>query len=688
MPYLSNNYRYQPKSRLKSLSEALMFIVFSSAAILLTLLLLGWFSVSSASAAEGINKQLNYQGKLNTIAGLSVGTQTYNFRFRIYDQAAGGTLLWTERWNATSTQVSIVNGVFSVPLGSIYSLDNIPAAFWNTDSLYLQVDLDADVNGSWEETFGTRKRLTSAAYSFNSDAVDGFNATSTAAVANYLMALDANKVLNLFDGGVSSTYATTTSLYVGGVFRMTTTTAAGGGVIYVQHTPFLHHFADPTAEGSNTFLGLNAGNLTMSPGGGWSGLASFNTAVGENAFQDNTTGYRNTATGYRSLKSNTTGFYNSAFGVQALFSNTTGSYNTAVGLDSLRSNVTGDDNVAVGMDALMANTASRNTAVGSMAMISGNTGEGNTALGYYALRWNTSGGSRNVAIGYQAANYLADGISALTFATSSVYIGANVRAFGNNDNNAVVIGADAIGLGSNTVVLGNNSIITTALKGNIGINTTTPGGWYGEKLTVVGDSYTSGIIRLATTTSATAGVIYAENTPFIHRYGVKDVFVGDNAGNFTSTGYNNTGIGFEALANITSGWGNTVVGHQAMSLTTTGWQNAVFGSVAMYANTTGKQNTAIGRGALHDNDTGDSNTALGWNAGWGGSGNFENVTGNYNLFLGYNSGPEASNLENAIAIGASSTVAGSNAMVLGSLDADGMGVSVGINTFHSRRLLE
>ena len=194
-----------------------MFVSISAMVILFTLFVLGWFSVSAASADTGINKQLNYQAKLRTAAGAQVTDQNWNFRFRVYDAAAAGNLLWTERWTSTSTPVATVNGVFSVALGSIYSLSNIGAAYWNTDSLYLQVDLDADGNGSWEESFGTRKRLTAAAYAFNADVVDGFNATSTAAVANYLMALDVNKVLNLFDGSVSSTRATSTYLTVGHV---------------------------------------------------------------------------------------------------------------------------------------------------------------------------------------------------------------------------------------------------------------------------------------------------------------------------------------------------------------------------------------------------------------------------------------------------------------------------------------
>ncbi len=187
--------------------KILILGVFSFATILAIL----GFGLAKAHAATGINTQLNYQGKLNTSVGNAVADSSWNFRFRIYDASSGGNLLWTERWTATSTQVTTVNGVFSVSLGSISSLSGVD---FNNNSLYLQVDLDADTNGSWEETFSTRKRLTATPYAFNADLIDGIHATSTAAVANQLLALDSYGNLNLFNQGVSSTYATTTWLYV------------------------------------------------------------------------------------------------------------------------------------------------------------------------------------------------------------------------------------------------------------------------------------------------------------------------------------------------------------------------------------------------------------------------------------------------------------------------------------------
>jgi hypothetical protein len=58
----------------------------------------------------------------------------------------------------------------------------------------------------------------------------------------------------------------------------------------------------------------------------------------------------------------------------------------------------------------------------------------------------------------------------------SVFIGSLTYSNGINSVNEIVIGTNAISGGSNTVVLGNDSIVTTQLKGNVGIGTTAPTG--------------------------------------------------------------------------------------------------------------------------------------------------------------------------------------------------------------------
>src|SRR5437764_11126762 len=76
------------------------------------------------------------------------------------------------------------------------------------------------------------------------------------------------------------------------------------------------------------------------------GYPNQNTAEGDNALFDLTTGTDNTAIGFQALFSNTAGYFNTATGSSALSSNTTGFLNTATGEEALGSNTTGNGNTA------------------------------------------------------------------------------------------------------------------------------------------------------------------------------------------------------------------------------------------------------------------------------------------------------------------------------------------------------
>ena len=148
---------------------------------------------------------------------------------------------------------------------------------------------------------------------------------------------------------------------------------------------------------------------------------------------------------------------NVGVGYQALYYNTTGSYNAANGMYALRYNTTGSGNAANGYAALHLNT----------------TGNNNTANGHQALFSNTTG-ANNVAGGLQSGRYIADKTTAATILNNSIMLGYRTSPLADNQTNQIVIGYDATGIGSNTVVLGNDSIVTTQLKGNVGIGTSSP----------------------------------------------------------------------------------------------------------------------------------------------------------------------------------------------------------------------
>ncbi len=128
-------------------------------------------------------------------------------------------------------------------------------------------------------------------------------------------------------------------------------------------------------------------------------LANFNTFLGDDALNSNTTGSGNTAVGWQALISNTTGGSNTAIGSGALQFNTTSFANTAIGGVALEFNTTGFANTAIGDGALLENTTGFfNTATGNQALLNNTTGSNNIALGVSA-GMNLTTGSNNIDIG-------------------------------------------------------------------------------------------------------------------------------------------------------------------------------------------------------------------------------------------------------------------------------------------------
>ena len=134
-------------------------------------------------AVESIRDTLTYQGKITNADGVPPPNALYDLRFRIYNQATSGNLLWTEVWDSNNqgqagSKVDVKDGVFTVELNSLCgnwvgSCSSNGGVTFATDSFYLQVELDYDGNGTFEEVFTPRKRFTATPYSMNADKLDG-----------------------------------------------------------------------------------------------------------------------------------------------------------------------------------------------------------------------------------------------------------------------------------------------------------------------------------------------------------------------------------------------------------------------------------------------------------------------------------------------------------------------------------
>lgn len=125
------------------------------------------FDAQKTEAAVGINRQINFQGKLTNPDGTNVTDGTYSIRFTLYDDATSGTNLWQDTYS-----LSVVDGIFRATLGSGSVL--LPTSLdFNTDSLYLGIKVGSD------DEMTPRVRFTGVPYAFNAEKVSGLTVTST-----------------------------------------------------------------------------------------------------------------------------------------------------------------------------------------------------------------------------------------------------------------------------------------------------------------------------------------------------------------------------------------------------------------------------------------------------------------------------------------------------------------------------
>jgi trimeric autotransporter adhesin len=237
--------------------------------------------------------------------------------------------------------------------------------------------------------------------------------------------------------------------------------------------------ANLTTGGSNTAIGFDAlfsltnnhGNTAIGAKALQNNIGGFNTANGFVALYNNTTGSYNMGNGAFALRFNTTGNTNTASGYAALYANTTGSNNTADGVDALENNIIGNNNTATGDSTLnLDTTGNSNTASGYDALYTNTTGSNNTASWVNALLVNTKG-SNNTAVGVNALANSRTGSSNIALGYNA---GANITSFSNNiDIGNVGVAGEANKIRIGTVGTQNGTFIAgisgTSIANGVGV---------------------------------------------------------------------------------------------------------------------------------------------------------------------------------------------------------------------------
>jgi hypothetical protein len=271
------------------------------------LLLVLFVASRPATAAAGINQQLNFQGRLLNSQGATVPDGFYNIQFKIYQDGDGqsvgnttgspaGSLKWTETYlNNNSQGVVVKNGFLSVQLGSITAFGS--SIDWNQDTLWLSMNI-AGTNGTCA-TFAAcspdgemvpMKRLSANAYAINSSQLGGLTSSQFLQLAQGLQtdasnstSLAVNKtgsgnLINLQSSGADVLTVTGAGdINLGANADHTISVATAGAATAGKNL---------TVSAGNAGTGnLNGGSLTLSGGAGSGTGVKGLVNLGVSAFQ-------------------------------------------------------------------------------------------------------------------------------------------------------------------------------------------------------------------------------------------------------------------------------------------------------------------------------------------------------------------------------------------------------------------
>jgi hypothetical protein len=157
---------------------------------------------------------------------------------------------------------------------------------------------------------------------------------------------------------------------------------------------------------------------------------------------------------------------------------------------------------------------------------------------------------------------------------------------------------------------------------------------------------TSGNMTMTAASTSSVSNLVINGVKVLHTYGTNNFFAGNNPGNYTLTGNENTGIGYAVGSALTSGSSNCLFGLETADSMNQGNYNCAYGQQCMNAVTTGSNNVAIGFQALVNAVTGTGNISIGYQAGAGST-----TSDSYNICIGQGTS-SANGVSNALVIGA------------------------------------
>lgn len=451
------------RSRLRALRSKLLFSLFALSAVMLSF-------VPPASAAPGVPRIVNVQGRLMDAGGTLLGGAgtEYCFRFSFYDSVSvgSGAKLWPSGSPSTMT-VNVRNGIYSAGIGNTNAGgDTLDFNFQDTDTAFLNVDVAEKVGatcapGDGAETFETlspRQRIYASGYALNASMLAGFTAAQHASGDQVPVLSSGNLIL----GGVNPILSATTTNV------LTLQGSSSGDIRFFSAANSISAAGNALFAGTMTSAGVSttnatATNLTVSGGftfGSASGvLKSVGGVIGASLLD-----LASDVTGILGVASGGTGTSTAPSYGQVLVGNAAGGYDlvatSSLGISSDGSAVWGSitgtlsdqTDLQSALDARLSLTAWYATTTDALAQGSVNR--------YY------NDSLVNTFLG--ASTTVPKTFTANTFTNNNVFSGSLLLS-GNTTANSIV----ASSFGSS--VLGVGTTATTTLQGNVAGTSTIQG---------------------------------------------------------------------------------------------------------------------------------------------------------------------------------------------------------------------
>jgi len=619
-------------------------------------------------AAPGINKTINFQGKMTDDNGLNVTDGTYQFVFSLYTVASGGSATWTETVN-----LDVTDGIFHHNLGSSTALPG--SVDFDTDNIFLGITFNSDPDGE----MSPRIQLTASPYAFNSDQLDGLDAsdfvqlspsvaqtgdidiTGSITAASFdgdgsaITGIDAGNIatgtLAVDRGGTGAASHTAGGILFGnGTAALTNSGVLANGELLIGDGSGAPTVATLTA-GSGISITNGAGSITIAATGGSGGDILQNG----NSFTAAMTIGTNDA---YALNFETNGTTRASFDSSGNFSVDSGTLyvdaaNNRVGIGTSSPTAGFDLTIGNGVGSADVNFAPQ--AGGGASLIFDN-GAGTYQMGY-------DGGANEVYL------YASGGQVAVS--SSGVAIDRNFTV----DTNLLFASytGDYVNIGSTSDLSARFGIVGAAdeeqllIRANATQSSSNP-------LILLQNSSGTEISRITANSSTNVG--FGFNVLNSLSSGGDNIALGSTAADSLNTGSRNVAIGTSALTAGGNDSDNVAIGYTAAARQSAASGNVALGSGALNDNLDGNNNTVVGRNASAGSGAGSSranNVVIGASAGLNMSSSNNNIligyqagdnitTGDGNLIIGYNLDASSSSAANELRIGS-----GTNVMLQGDL---------------------